>query len=151
MPIRVKMPHCWKAHVAAHILKTEEMTGDSWSAVSRIRRENVVVTKEIKLIKIEKWYCKRRKFNKNRNNSIFNSYNKKMSRNGFELTTQTSKYKCAIFICSTHWATQATDSLSSIIAVKISIVLKSTTCISVLVIRWTPKIYLEAQSAVKLC
>ena len=24
MPIRVKMPHCWKSHVAAHILKTEE-------------------------------------------------------------------------------------------------------------------------------
>ena len=26
VPIRVKMPHCWKSHVAAHILKTEEMT-----------------------------------------------------------------------------------------------------------------------------
>ena len=25
MPIRVKMPHCWKSHVAAHILKTVEM------------------------------------------------------------------------------------------------------------------------------
>ena len=48
MPIRVKMPHCWKSHVAAHILKTEEMTGDSCSTVLRIRRENVVVTKEIK-------------------------------------------------------------------------------------------------------
>ena len=24
--IRVKMPHCWKSHVAAHILKTEVMT-----------------------------------------------------------------------------------------------------------------------------
>ena len=60
MPIRVKMPHCWKSHVAAHILKTEEMTGDSYSTVLRIRRENVVVTKEIKLIKIEKRYCKRR-------------------------------------------------------------------------------------------
>ena len=29
VPIRVKMPHCWKSHAAAHILKTEEMTGDS--------------------------------------------------------------------------------------------------------------------------
>ena len=29
VPIRVKMPHCWESHVAAHILKTEEMTGDS--------------------------------------------------------------------------------------------------------------------------
>ena len=28
-PIRFKMPHCWKSHVAAHILKTEEVTGDS--------------------------------------------------------------------------------------------------------------------------
>ena len=28
-PFRVKMPHCWKSHVAAHILKTEEMTGDT--------------------------------------------------------------------------------------------------------------------------
>ena len=64
MPIRVKMPHCWKSHVTAHILKTEEMTGDNWSTVLRIRRENVVVTKEIKLIKIGKRYCKRRKFNK---------------------------------------------------------------------------------------
>ena len=54
MPIRVKMPHCWKSHVAAYILKTEEMTGDSLSTVLRIRQENVVVTKEIKLIKIEK-------------------------------------------------------------------------------------------------
>ena len=25
MPIRVKMSHCWKSHVAAHILKTEEI------------------------------------------------------------------------------------------------------------------------------
>ena len=25
MPICVKMPHCWKSHVAAHILKTEEI------------------------------------------------------------------------------------------------------------------------------
>ena len=23
--IRVKMPHCWKSHVAAHFLKTEEI------------------------------------------------------------------------------------------------------------------------------
>ena len=74
-----------------------------------------------------------------------------MSRTGFELTTQSLKYKCAIFTCSTHWATQATDSQLSIIAVYISIVLKSTTCTSILVIRRTPKIYLEAQSAVKLC
>ena len=29
VPIRVKMPHCWKSHVAAHILKTEKMIGDS--------------------------------------------------------------------------------------------------------------------------
>ena len=29
VPIRVKMPHSWKSYVAAHILKTEEMTGDS--------------------------------------------------------------------------------------------------------------------------
>ena len=29
MPICVKMPHCLKSHVAAHILKTKEMTGDS--------------------------------------------------------------------------------------------------------------------------
>ena len=50
--------------------KTEEMTGDSRSTVSQIQRENVVVTKEIKLIKIEKRYCKRRKFNKNKNNSL---------------------------------------------------------------------------------
>ena len=54
MPIRVKMPHCWKSHVAAHILRIEEKTGDSKSTVLRIRRENVVVTKEIKLIKTEK-------------------------------------------------------------------------------------------------
>ena len=27
--IRVKMPHCWKSHVAARISKTEETTGDS--------------------------------------------------------------------------------------------------------------------------
>ena len=74
MPIRVKMQHCWKSHVAAHILKSEEMTGDSCSTVLRSRRENVVVTKEIKLIKIEIRYCKRRKFNKNKNNSLFNSY-----------------------------------------------------------------------------
>ena len=26
MPIRVKMSHRWKSHVAAHILKTEEIT-----------------------------------------------------------------------------------------------------------------------------
>ena len=26
MPIRVKMSHCWKSHVAAHILETEEIT-----------------------------------------------------------------------------------------------------------------------------
>ena len=77
MPIRVKMPHCWKSHVAAHILKAEEMTGDSLSTVLRIRRENVVVTKEIKLIKIEIPYCKRRKINKNKNNSLFNSNNNK--------------------------------------------------------------------------
>ena len=77
MPIRVKMPHCWKSHVTAHILKTEEMTGDSCSKVLQIRREIVVVTKEIKLIKIEKRYCKRRKFNKNKNNSLFYSYNNK--------------------------------------------------------------------------
>ena len=38
-----------------------------------------------------------------------------------------------------------------VIALYISIVLKSTTSISVLGIRRTPKIYLEAQSAVKLC
>ena len=38
MPIRVKMPHCWKSHVAAHISKTEEMTDDSLSTVLRIRR-----------------------------------------------------------------------------------------------------------------
>ena len=25
MPIRVKMSYCWKSHVAAHILKTEEI------------------------------------------------------------------------------------------------------------------------------
>ena len=25
MPIRVKMSHCWKSHVAAHILKAEEI------------------------------------------------------------------------------------------------------------------------------
>ena len=78
MPVRVKMPHCWKSHVAAHILKTEEMTGDSLSTMLRIRQENVVVTKEIKLIEIEKRYCKRRKFNKiKKNNSLFNSYNNK--------------------------------------------------------------------------
>ena len=75
VPIRVKMPHCWKSHVAAHILKAEEMTGDSLSTVLRIRQENVVVTKEIKLIKKEIRYCKRRKFNKNKNNSLFNSNN----------------------------------------------------------------------------
>ena len=57
--------------------KTEEMTGDSRSTVLQIRRENVVVTKEIKLIKVEKRYCKRRTFNKNKNNSLFNSYNNK--------------------------------------------------------------------------
>ena len=60
VPNRVKMPHCWNSHIAAHILKTEEMTGDSWSIVLRIRQENVGITKEIKLIKIEKRYCKRR-------------------------------------------------------------------------------------------
>ena len=76
MPVRVKMPHCWESHVAAHILKTEEMTGDNLNTMLRIRREIVVVTKEIKLIEIEKRYCKRRKYNKT-NNSIFNSYNKK--------------------------------------------------------------------------
>ena len=54
-------------------------------------------------------------------------------------------------MCSTHWATQATDSQLSFIAVYTSIVLKSTMCISVLVVGWTPKIYLDAQSAVKLC
>ena len=53
MPIRVKMPHCWKSHVAAHILKTEEVAGDSSSTVLRNLRENVIVTKEI-LIKMEK-------------------------------------------------------------------------------------------------
>ena len=58
-------------------LKTEEMTGDSLSTVLRIRRENVGVTKEINFIKIEKRYCKWRKFNKNKNNSLFNSYNNK--------------------------------------------------------------------------
>ena len=73
MPIRVKMQYCWKSYVAAHILKPEEMTGDSRSTVLRIRRENVVVTKEIKL----KRYCKRRKFYKNKTNSLFNSYNNK--------------------------------------------------------------------------
>ena len=26
--IHAKMPHCWKSHVAAHILKTKEVTGD---------------------------------------------------------------------------------------------------------------------------
>ena len=77
MPIRVKMPHCWKCHVAAHILKAEEMTGDSLSTMLRIRRENVGVTKKIKFIKIEKRYCKWNKFNKNKNNSLFNSYNNK--------------------------------------------------------------------------
>ena len=53
------MPHCWKSHVAAHtcILKTEEVTGDSWSTVLRIRRENVVVTEEIRLNKMEKRNC----------------------------------------------------------------------------------------------
>ena len=35
----------------------------------------------------------------------------------FELTTQSLKYKYAIFTCSTHWATQATDSQLSVIAV----------------------------------
>ena len=25
VPFRVKMSHCWKSHVAAHILKTEEI------------------------------------------------------------------------------------------------------------------------------
>ena len=58
-------------------VKTEEMTGDSWSTVLRILQESVIVTKEIKLIKIEKRYYKRRKFNKNKNNSLFNSYNNK--------------------------------------------------------------------------
>ena len=53
MPIRVEMPHCWKSHVAAHILKTEEITGNSWSTVLQIRLENAGVTKEIKFIKIE--------------------------------------------------------------------------------------------------
>ena len=79
MPIRVKMPHCWKSHVTAHILKTEEVTGDSLSTVLRILRENVIVTKEIKLIKMEKRYWKRtrRKFDKNKNKSLFNSYKNK--------------------------------------------------------------------------
>ena len=63
MPIRVKMSHCWKSHVAANILKTEEIA----IVEVQIRRENIGVTKEIKLIKIEKRYCKRRKFNKNKN------------------------------------------------------------------------------------
>ena len=73
MPIDVKMLHCWKSHVAAHILKTEELK----YSVTRIRRESVDVTKEIKLIKIEKRYCKRSKFIKNKNNILFNSYNNK--------------------------------------------------------------------------
>ena len=68
------MPYCWKSHVAAHILKTEEVAGDSLSTVLGILRENVIVTKEIKLIKMKKRYCKRRKFNKNKNKSLFNSY-----------------------------------------------------------------------------
>ena len=33
-------------------------------------RENVVVTKEIRLIEIEKRYCKRKKFDKNKNKSL---------------------------------------------------------------------------------
>ena len=52
-------------------LKTEEMTGESLSTVLRIRRENIGVTKEIKLIKIEKRYCKGRKFNKNKKNNNY--------------------------------------------------------------------------------
>ena len=37
--IHVKMPHCWKSNVAAHILKTEEVTGDSlkYSVMDPIR------------------------------------------------------------------------------------------------------------------
>ena len=61
MPIRVKMSHCWKSHVAAHILKTEEIT------IVEVQRYGSDERKEIKLIKIEKRYCKRRKFNKNKN------------------------------------------------------------------------------------
>ena len=63
MPIRVKMTRCWKSHVTAHILKTEEMTDDSHccSTVLRIRLENVGVTIEIKFIKIEKQILQKEK------------------------------------------------------------------------------------------
>ena len=45
-----------------------------------------------------------------------------MSRKGFELTMQ-SFNKRTLFICSTYWATQATDRQLIIIAVYRSIVL----------------------------
>ena len=100
MPVRVKMPHCWKFHVAAHILKTEEMAGDSLNTMLRIRRENVVVTKEIKLIEIEKRYCKRRKFNKKKYNSLFNSHNKNVEygigTNNAELKNISVQYSCVL-------------------------------------------------------
>ena len=60
MPIRVKMSHCWKSHVAAHILKTEEIT---IVEVQRYRLdERILVSPN----KIEKRYCKMRTFNKNK-------------------------------------------------------------------------------------
>ena len=74
MPIRVKMPHCCKSHVAAHILKTEEMK----YSVTDPTRECYCHQRD-QIIKIEKRYCKRRKFNKNKNKSLFNSYNNKYS------------------------------------------------------------------------
>ena len=48
-----------------------------WQAIVEVQcygsNERMLLSPEIKLIKMEKGYCKRGKFNKNKNKSLFNS------------------------------------------------------------------------------